>query len=93
MFNPSAVYIETLSESDQEGLLGDKVRRLEQDFLDTIEELPSHKARLANFPESSRQGLVDFAFAFFIGGASSVLDPKSKYNNDKSLFESRRDLN
>jgi hypothetical protein len=93
LFRPSEVYIETLAESDQEGLLGDKVRKLEQDFLDVIEELPTHKARIANYPESTRQDLIDFAFAFFIGGACAILDKHSKYNTDRSELEFRRDLN
>lgn len=88
-FRPSQVYIDTLSESDDDELLGDKVEKLVQDFQEVIEELPTHKAKIASAPREQRQNLVDFAFAFFIGGASCVLDEFSNYNNDN---ETRGDL-
>ena len=82
-----------LAESDHDGLFGDNIRKLEQDFLATVEEMPQCKARLVNSPPSVRQGLVDFAFVFFVGGANAVLDPNSKYNSKRSSLEFRRDLN
>lgn len=92
-FNPSEVYISTLAETEAQSPVGQRIKKIEKDFLETIDDLPTHRARIVNNPDSSRQTLIDFAFAFFVAGIATALDKKSHFNFDRTELEHRRDLN
>lgn len=92
-YRPSEVYLQTIAETEAGSIVGTRIKQLEKDFIESVEELPRHKSRITNMPESARQGLVDFAFAFFMAGVASALDKQSNFNLDKSELEFRRDLN
>lgn len=91
--NPSPELLQTYQETDHGSPIGDRIFKLEKDFLNLIEQLPYHKSRLVNCPDSARQELIDFAFGFFIGGIDTALDGTSTFNFDRTELENRRDLN